>query len=337
MTRPNSHASSLVAPKAIPLPPEELRDFLDRIARWDAAAWLAHRKQYLATYAHPMPFLPPECASAVVLQATLGNHGRFGSGLARSTEPDRRTPDEFRQHARDVAALWGRRLLQSRTLFLGGSDVLHLPTGELISCVKALANVFPIESPSPRLRGAGRDVGHSDHGRTPSPSDVSPSFEGIHVFLDDFVPGHPDPSAWKEIASLGVKRVSLGIASGDPDVRSLYQERWSNQALCDTFADLKSAGLAQVCSRSSAPAVPNTPVRHIKQTAALITSLDLAPGDFVFLLDENELRAPDSLPALKPLQGEAWQHEQTALKDALAILKDRKIKVLPYTMEKQGI
>ena len=37
---------------------------------------------YFAAYG-PMPFLPPECLNAVVLQATLGQTGQFGSGRAR--------------------------------------------------------------------------------------------------------------------------------------------------------------------------------------------------------------------------------------------------------------
>jgi hypothetical protein len=166
---------------------------------------------------------------------------------------------------------------------------------------------------------------------------MSPSFDGIHIFLDEFVAGKPDPGTWKEIASLGVNRASLGVASGDPDVRSLYHERWSNQALRQTFADLKAAGLgASVLTLTGAGGAEHASA-HIQQTAALITSLDLTPGDFVFLLDENELRASDNLSPPATLQGEAWQRQQTALKDALAVLKDRKIKVLPYTMEKQGI
>src|SRR5437764_7578371 len=48
------------ADKAQPLLDEELRDFLERISGWNAAAWFAHRERYLATYG-PLPFLPPEC------------------------------------------------------------------------------------------------------------------------------------------------------------------------------------------------------------------------------------------------------------------------------------
>ena len=59
--------------KAQPLDNAALRDFLERIARWDAAAWDAHRRQYQATYG-PLSFLPPDCQNAVVFQATYGGH-----------------------------------------------------------------------------------------------------------------------------------------------------------------------------------------------------------------------------------------------------------------------
>ena len=59
------------ADKALPLNNETLREVLSRIAAWDAPAWNAHRKLYQATYG-PLPFLPPDCQNAVVVQATLG-------------------------------------------------------------------------------------------------------------------------------------------------------------------------------------------------------------------------------------------------------------------------
>ena len=44
------------AGKAHPLESEPLREFLTRIAAWDAPAWNAHREQYRATYG-PLPVL----------------------------------------------------------------------------------------------------------------------------------------------------------------------------------------------------------------------------------------------------------------------------------------
>ena len=115
------------SPKAQPLTSAELRDFLERIRSWDSAAWLAHRERYRRAYG-PLPFLPPECQNAVVLQATRGpRHGGRLWGLGGERGKLSFDLPSLQQHANDVAALWGRRLLQSRILFLAGSDVLHQP------------------------------------------------------------------------------------------------------------------------------------------------------------------------------------------------------------------
>ncbi len=79
------------AGKAQPLASDNLRGFLGQISRWDALRWLAHRERYLATYG-PLPFLPPECQNAVVLQATFGNVGGISFGLSPTAEPYVRSP-----------------------------------------------------------------------------------------------------------------------------------------------------------------------------------------------------------------------------------------------------
>ena len=68
----------------------------------------------------------------------------------------------------------------------------------------------------------------------------------------------------------------------------------------------------------------------------MIASLDLGPGDHVFLLDENEIRDPmNSLSEATSLHGTAWTDQQKRLRDAMSPMKSRKVKVLPYTVEKQ--
>ena len=127
------------------------------------------------------------------------------------------------------------------------------------------------------------------------------------------------------------------MVSGDSEVRSIHNQKWSDEDLRASFGDLKSAGIgASVLTLVGAGGVEHAG-SHVTRTAALITSLDLSPGDFVFLLDENELRDRTMRTAISPLSASAWQQEQTRLKEALAGLKHRKVKVLPYTMEKQGI
>jgi len=301
------------SPRATPILPEELRGFLEQITRWNSAAWLTDRQRYEAAY-RAMPFLPPECANAVVLEATFGHNIQFGSGRPVIGEPHRRTTDEFEHHARAVAALWGRRLLQCRTVFLAGSDALLLPFAAVKSHLTTINEVL-----------------------TASAGNETARFDEIHAFLDDFIQGRPDRDSWKQFAALGLNRVSIGIASGDPAVRALYHQRWSDQDLRAAFADLKSAGIgASVLTLVGAGGLDHA-LSHVKKTAALIESLALSPGDFVFLLDENELHDTEHLSRQPPFSGPAWLEQQSHLKQALAALKARKVKVLPYTMEKQRI
>ena len=61
---------------------------------------------------------------------------------------------------------------------------------------------------------------------------------------------------------------------------------------------------------------------HVEQTARLIESLDFGRGDFVFLLDENEVRDPGWIPTgLTFLAGPSLGESAAALKEALAPLK----------------
>lgn len=302
------------AGKAEPLADDELRDVLERIGRWDAAAWFAHRERYVGTYG-PLPFLPPECQNAVVLQATLGHAEGRTFGLSTAAEPYVRSEEEFAGHTRDVAGLWGRRLLQSRLVFLAGPDVLHQPAELVEAYLDLVGTTFPI-----RKTGEAEDV----------------RFEGVHAFLDDFGGPRHGRAVWRRFAERGLNRVSLGVESGDPDVRAIHRKRWEDDDLRAIVADLRAAGPGvSVLTLVGAGGVERAD-EHFGRTAELIESLELARGDFVFLLDENEVRDPSGEPSgLTPLSRAGWSEEQRRFRERLAPLKGRGIKVLPYTLEKQ--
>jgi hypothetical protein len=313
--------------KAQPLDSAELREFLERISRWDGDRWRLHCARYRATYA-ALPFLPPECQNGVVLQATIGSSGRFGTGPKPTEKLSVRTVAEFEQHAQDVKALWGRRLRQSRVAVLSGSDVLHQSAGDVTGYLNAAARVFSIQTPA-----------HATHGRQPSPgAEAACRLEGIHAFIDDFGATQPTRASWAEFAAAGLSRVSVLIESGDPAVRMMYNKTWHDDDLRAGVADLKAAGMgASVLTLVGAGGVDHARV-HAESTARLIESLALGPGDFVFLLDENELCDPQSRPrGLIPLERAAWSEVQRRLKESLAPLRKRGVKALPYMLEKQGI
>jgi hypothetical protein len=300
--------------KADPISSDELHEFLERISGWDAAAWFAHRERYTGTYG-PLPFLPPECQNAVVLQATLGHAEGLTFGFSPAAEPYVRSIEEFAQHAREVAALWGARLQQSRLIFLAGDDVLHQSPEQVEAYLEIIGQIFAIG---------------------PADDETDIRFQGVHAFLDDFASIRLGREGWRRLAERGLNRVSLGVESGDPEVRALYGKHWDDEDLRTVVADVKEAGLGvSVLTLVGAGGVERAD-DHRERTAALIESLALGRGDFVFLLDEEEIRDPTvSPPGLTPLERPDWVEQQRRLKEGLASLKDRGIKVLPYTLEKQ--
>jgi hypothetical protein len=300
-------------PSAQPLATEELRAFLERIARWDAAAWLAHREKYLATYG-PLPFLPPDSLNAVVLQATLGHAGGVAFGLGPVADHHVRSASEFAEHARAVAALLGRRVEQARSLFLAGSDVLRQSPDAVASYLETASRVFPV-GPAP-----------------------APGLEGIDALLDDPSAPRPDRAAWGRFREHHLRRVSLGVESGDEGVRALYQKTWRNDDLRAVVADLKAAGLGvNVLVLVDAGGVEQA-ARHVAATAELVNSLALSAGDLVALLDGNEVRDPTrGAPGFTPLTGAPWADQQSRLRKVLAPVRaERGVKVAPYSLEKQG-
>jgi hypothetical protein len=311
------------SPKAQPMTATELGEFLERIRSWDSAAWLAHHERYRQTYG-PLPFLPPECQNAVVLQAMLGCGSRGGFGSAAAGQARSRSSSDFAQHLDDVAAIWGQRLLQSHLLFLAGSDVLHQPVERVADLLRLIGERFPIE---PKTRGARPDR---------SADEEKLRFDGVHVFLDDFTVQLPSRDGWRELAQRGLMRISLGVESGDPGVRGIYRKNWEDDALRSTVADIKAAGLGvSVLTLVGAGGVERA-LPHVECTVRLIDSLELGAGDFVFLLDENETRDQNSVrEEMTSLRGQAWSEQQATIKEALSALRQRGVKVLPYTTEKQ--
>ena len=268
--------------------------------------------------------MPPECQNAVVVQATIGHATGVSFGGSHVAEPYSRSRPEFRTHVCDVAGLWRQRLLQSRFVFLAGTDVVHQPIEEIAACLSAICRTFPIE---PKSRG-GTVRTTEDEGR--------PRFEGVHVFMENFEFPRPDRAGLRELGERGLVRMSVGVESGDPEVRSVYRKNWADDDLRAAIADLKSAGLGvSVLTIVGAGGVERAD-SHVEQTNRLISSLELGAGDFVFLLDENEVRDSNACPDdLTLLPRPEWLAQQAKLKEALAPLKKRSIKVLPYTLEKQ--
>lgn len=308
--------------KAQPLSTDMLCNFLERIVEWDATAWFAHREKYVATYG-VLPFLPPDSQNSLILQATLGHADGIVFGGGSAAPYYQRTSDEFATHTREVVKLFGQRRLQYRNIFLAGSDVLRLPSEAVATFLETIAR-SELCVPS----GEVRDF-----------SEPSPRLEAVHAFLDNMAPPRPSVEQWRTYRQLQLRRVVLGVESGDPTVRGLYRKAWENRDLVALVSDLKQADLAVGLMVLVDAGGAEHAERHLAATVDLINTLELGKGDIVSLLDANEFRDPEQqVPSFAPLVGLRWTEQQAALKHALLPLRaNRGVKVVPYSLEKQGL
>jgi hypothetical protein len=319
----SGHLEILPTPsKARAFPPECFRSFLERISAWDSAAWFAHRERYLSTFG-PLPFLPPDCPNALVLQATLGHEGGRAFGRGRPAEHYVRSPEEFREHARAVSRLTGRRLAQLRGVFLGGADVLRLPIDDVLGYLHKIKQSFPIGFESSRVE----QVGDWDEFAT----NLCP----VQAFLDDFRPPMPDLEGWRSLRAANLGRVTLGIESGDPGIRATFGKDWEEDALLAAIEQLKAAeirvGLVILVGAGGLARSD----RHLDSTARLLARLPLEAGDLVTLVDVRSLDE-SSGEGLEPLSDEETNRQIDSLKERSAAARPSKgPKVVAYNPDKR--
>ncbi len=305
---------------------EALLELLDRITRWDSAAWFAQRERFVSACLHD-EFLPPECSGAVIVPATRGAASGLAFAHARQAPAWSADAEEFEHIALGVKQLWGLRLRQAKTLYVAGSDFYKQSVEIIADRLAAAARVFPIRASGTQPRDAARP--------DPLEPGLEPALEGIHGFLDDYAEPRPSRADWARFATLGLKRMSLGVESGDPATRALYGKSWLASDLAQVVSEIKAAGVAISLLVLAGAGGDARALPHREQTAALLDSLELGAGDHVFLLDEREIRDPGAAEGLEPIDSVDRARDEAAFKQALAFLKDRRVKVLPYTFEKQ--
>ena len=188
------------------------RERLDRVLRWSAESLLAEGDRFRAVYS-PIPILPPDQYTAVVLQATFGctwNRCTFCNFY--QDRPFRLRPEgEFRDHARKVERLLGQGAALRRWVFLADGNALALSADRLDPIVRVARDAFP-DRP---LAG----------------------------FLDVFTGARRPVSDWRRLHDLGLRRVHVGLESGHDPLLAWMDKPGRTVDAVALVRDLKAADL----------------------------------------------------------------------------------------------
>lgn len=230
----------------------ELTHRLRSIGRWTPERLVAERQRFLATY-QPVSILPPDQYGAVVLQATYGcSWNRCTFCTFYQDRPFQvREPQAFAEHARAVRELLGAAADARDGVFLGDGNALVLSNARLAPLFEVVREVFPER--------------------------------GIASFVDVFGGERKPLSAWRELAELGLDRVTLGLETGSRELLAYLNKPGTPDDAALLVDTLKAAGLAVSVILMVGVGGERFADRHVEESEAVLARLPLAAGDLVYL------------------------------------------------------
>jgi radical SAM superfamily enzyme YgiQ (UPF0313 family) len=266
---------------------------LERIVATDAAALRQDAARFASLY-HPIGILPPDQYLALVLQATEGcswNACTF-CALYRGTPFRVKAPEEFEAHLQGVRAYFGDSIPLRHSLFLGDANALCAPTDRVLPLMEAAVGAFPEAA-------AG----------------------GIHAFVDAWS-GRRRVAEYEGYARLGLRRVYVGLETGDPHLLSWLRKPGTPEDAQRLVEALHEAGIAVgliVLLGAGGERYFNT---HARRTAELLAQMELGPEDIVYFSELVEHPTADyarraEAEGIEPLAPERLLDQRRSIEMAL--------------------
>jgi radical SAM superfamily enzyme YgiQ (UPF0313 family) len=242
----------------------------------DGAALRADAARFLATTG-PVGILPPDQYLALVVRVTEGcswNACTFCS-LYRDVAFRWKHPEELAAHVAALRAYFGRSIVLRRTVFLGDANALCLSRDRLLPLVETVSRDLP---------GAP-----------------------LLSFVDAWTGQRKSVAEWREYAALGLRRVYVGLETGDPGLLAWLEKPGSPRDAVDLVGALHEAGIAAGVIVLLGAGGERFAEAHAGRTAEALTAMRLGPPDLLYFseyVDEPGLaygRRAAGAPDLQPL------------------------------------
>jgi radical SAM superfamily enzyme YgiQ (UPF0313 family) len=220
---------------------------------WDWEALSADAARFQQIY-KPVSILPPDQYVALVFQATEGcsyNCCTF-CDFYRDRPFRIKGPDEFRRHVAEVRAFFGPALGLRKSVFLADANALVAPMGRLRAWLQII---------------------HESGGLSEA---------GLYSFIDAFDVGRKSLADWQELCSQGLRRVYIGLESGDEALLRWLHKPGSPSDAVEAVNRLKSAGVLASVIVMTGIGGDRFAEQHIANTAAVLNAMPLGSGDIIY-------------------------------------------------------
>lgn len=292
------------------------RDALARVNQYCYTGLEREREIYQHIY-HPVTILPPDQYLSVYLQMTEGcsfNECSF-CGFYRDRRYHIKPPEVFHEHIRRVRAFIGEGLRLRRSIFLGDANALALPLKMLLPRFEIIQQEFDIAPPG--LIKEQLQVWQGQH---------LIHFDGIYSFIDAFATATRRASEYAALAERGLRRVYIGLETGDPDLLKFLQKPNTPDDVGRVVTACKEGGVAVGIILLVGAGGKRFQEQHIENTTKLVNTLPLDEHDIIYLSELVDF--PGSSYAqlaaeqgIEPLTFEEMENQMRALRGGLLALR----------------
>jgi hypothetical protein len=256
-----------------------------RALREDAALFLAA--------SGPVGILPPDQYLALVVRVTEGcswNACTF-CRLYRDVPFRFKAKDALERHIEALVAYFGPSLALRRSVFLGDANALCVAHDRLLPLVEIVAARVP----------------------------------GLPLssFLDAWTGARRPADEWRSYAALGLRRVYVGLETGDPSLLAWLEKPGSPQEAVDLVGALHEAGIAAGVIVLLGAGGERFAEAHVTRTAETLSAMRLEPDDLVHFseyVDDPSLaygRRAAGAADLQPLPAARCAEQRRAIRQAL--------------------
>lgn len=244
--------------------PDQLTLF-NQIASFTPERYTADIQRYHQVYS-PVGILPPDQYMALVLQATIGCS--FNTCTFCDFYKDRpfriKSLDEFKQHTENVISFLDKGLSLRRTIFLGDANALVIPTPRLISMLEVINEFVDVHS-----------------------------LGGIYGFLDGFSGEKKSVTDYRELKTLGLERVYIGMESGHAPLLRELKKPGTPEDTLQAVRFLKEAGISVGVIILLGAGGHKYAQGHIQDTIQSLNAMHLDMDDIIYfseLIENNDLQ-----------------------------------------------
>lgn len=238
--------------------PNSFQHIITKINTMDLLALQLSAKEFNNIYL-PISILPPDQYMSLVIQLTEGcnyNQCTF-CNFYRDRPFKIKSTDELESHLNNVKTFFGDGINLRKSIFLADANALAVPQNRLVNSLKLIHDQFP-------------------------------QFDNYYSFIDVFTGLKKSVNDFKQLKYQGVKRVYLGVESGNNNLMLFLNKKQLNSDIIDLTHNLKEGDIAVGIIFLIGAGGKYYAEQHLAESLKLLEQMPLNKGDIIYLSELYE-------------------------------------------------